>query len=243
MSQNCLCIAHRGASGHAPEHTRAAFELALEMGAQMIELDVQLSADEALVVFHDADVSRTTNGSGRVRDLTLEQLRALDAGSWFDARFAGEKILTLEEVLELVGKRAALNVEIKSPREEGKILIPKLLAALERFGVMDSTLISSFDWWLLGDVRAASEAVRLGLLWSDPLIPWPWDRAQKLQAAHLHPLWAVASRAQIEQAHAHGMWVNAWTVNDLPTMAELMQMGVDGIITDYPDRLCHLLRG
>lgn len=243
MMPNCLCIAHRGASGHAPEHTRAAFELALEMGAQMIELDVQLSADDALVVFHDADVSRTTNGSGKVRELSLEQLRTLDAGSWFGARFAGERILTLEEVLELVAGRVALNVEIKSPREDGSILIPKLIAALEHFGVLATTIISSFDWWLLGDVRAANDQVRLGLLWSDPLIPWPWDRALKLQAAHLHPLWAVASRDRVDEAHAHGMWVNAWTVNDLPTMAELIQMGVDGIITDYPDRLLQLLRG
>lgn len=243
MKPESLCIAHRGASGYAPEHTRAAFALALEQGADMIELDVQLSADDALVVFHDADVSRTTNGKGKVRELTLEQLRSLDAGSWFDPRFAGEPILTLEEVLELVGKRARLNVEIKAPREDGKVLIPKLLATLEQFGVAGETLVSCFDWWFLGDVRAQHSRVPLGLLWSDPLIPWPWDRAAKMNAHHLHPLWAVVSRAQVAEAHAHGMSVYAWTVNDPPTMVELLQMGVDGIITDFPDRLTQLVKG
>ncbi|GIW45505.1 MAG: glycerophosphoryl diester phosphodiesterase [Candidatus Binatia bacterium] len=209
----------------------------------MIELDVQLSADDALVVFHDADVSRTTNGKGKVRELTLEQLRSLDAGSWFAPRFAGERILTLEEVLEMVGGRARLNVEIKAPREDGNVLIPKLLATLDQFGVAGDTLVSCFDWWLLGDVRAAHGQVPLGLLWSDPLIPWPWDRAAKMHANHLHPLWAVVSRAQVEEAHAHGMSVHAWTVNDPPTMVELLQMGVDGIITDFPDRLVALRKG
>ncbi|MCX8073177.1 MAG: glycerophosphodiester phosphodiesterase family protein [Candidatus Binatia bacterium] len=243
MMRKCLCIAHRGSSAHAPEHTRAAFELALEQGAQMIELDVQLSADNALVVLHDADVARTSNGKGKVRELSLDQLRNLDAGSWFAAAFAGQKVLTLEEVLELIGGRALLNVEIKSPREEGGILIPRLLASLERFGALHTTLISSFDWWLLGDVREESEEVRLALLWSDPLIPWPWDRAAKLRATHLHPLWALVTREQVSEAHARGLWVNAWTVNDIPTMVELIDMGVDGIITDYPDRLTQVLQG
>jgi len=243
MSLRCLRIAHRGASGHAPEHTRSAFELALELGAEMIELDVQLSADDALVVFHDAHVERTTNGTGLVRELTLEQLRSLDAGSWFHPRFAGERILTLDEVLELIRGRALLNVEIKSPRADGSVLIPRLVEVLERYNATETTVVSAFDWWLLGDVRQAHPTMRLGLLWSDPLIPWPWDRAEKIGATHLHPFWAVVNRKDLEEAHAHGLWVNAWTVNDPPTMVELVEMGVDGIISDFPDRLALVGKG
>lgn len=242
MASRCLCIAHRGASGYAPEHTRAAFELAVAQGADMIELDVQLTGDGELVVFHDADVQRTTNGTGRVRELSLAQLRSLDAGGWFDARFAGERVLTLAEVLELVAGRVLLNVEVKASQEDGASLIPKLLATLQHHDALETTLVSAFDWWLLADIRQADPRLRLGLLWSDPLIPWPWDRAGKMQASHLHPLWAVVTRKHVEEAHAQGLWVNAWTVNDPPTMVELLNMGVDGIVTDYPDRLLQVLQ-
>src|SRR5512139_1614857 len=118
-----VVFAHRGASAHAPENTLAAFELALAQQADAIELDVKLSADGQVMVIHDSSVDRTTNGHGKVQDMTLAELKALDAGSFFNSQFAGEKIPTLNEVFEAMGKRTFINIELKNHRSHGEDLV------------------------------------------------------------------------------------------------------------------------
>jgi glycerophosphoryl diester phosphodiesterase len=150
-----LILAHRGASRIAPENTLVAFCLALEQGADGLELDVQLSRDGVPVVFHDSELSRTTDGRGRISEKTLAELRTLDAGKWFDPRFAGERIPTLEEVFEAFGDRALYNIELKA------------------FGVQDDGLVQAVVAWTVNDLQEAERLIRLrvdALITDDPAL-------------------------------------------------------------------------
>jgi glycerophosphoryl diester phosphodiesterase len=236
MSAPWWRIAHRGASGSAPEHTRPAFERALALGVDMIELDVQCTRDGELVVIHDRDLDRTTSGHGPVRACELATLRVLDAGRWFAPRFAGERILTLAEVLELVGTRARLNVEIKAPAQDWERAAVRLLDDLRQAAALEKTVISCFDVWALACCRWLSPDARLGLLWQGPSLEGAWPAARTLRAWSIHPHWALASADMIATAHAVGLRVLAWTVNDVQVMRDLIARGVDGIISDFPER-------
>jgi len=237
----CLRIAHRGAAGTRPELTRPAFERALEIGVDMIELDVQLTRDEHLVVLHDRELRRTLPGHGRVRDHTLAELTALDAGAWFALEYAGARAPSLDEVLDLTAGEAALNVEIKSPAADwdatARVLV-ELLTAKDR---LHSTVISSFETGALRAVRERSEAARLGVLWHSPELDPMWLLAEALKARSIHPLWSLVDAAAVEQAHNNGLQVIVWTVNEPEMIAHLAGLGVDGIISDYPERLSAVL--
>src|SRR5512139_2814209 len=159
-----VIFAHRGASAHAPENTLAAFELALAQQADAIELDVKLTVDGQVIVLHDATVDRTTGSHGRVRDLSLAQLRSLDAGSFYSEKYRGEKIPTLEEVFETVGKRAFINVELtnyNTPRDQ---LVETVCMLVKRFGLQKSVMFSSFFASNLSKARAYLPGVPRGLL-------------------------------------------------------------------------------
>lgn len=236
MQANWLRVAHRGASGSAPEHTRAAFHRALEIGVDMIELDVQLSADGELVVIHDFDLERTTSGRGAVRSHRLADLRGLDTGSWFDPEFKSERMLTLSEVLELVAGRARLNVEVKPTAGDENAVVAELLRVLRRFDAIQSTVVSCFDFDVLRRVRAADDRVALGLLTHDPDFSTAWAVARELQARSLHPYWALVTSDVVSAARDEGLRVIAWTVNEIDVMEALVQQGVDGIISDHPER-------
>jgi glycerophosphoryl diester phosphodiesterase len=161
-------VAHRGASGSAPEHTRAAFCKALELGVDMIELDVQLSSDGELVVIHDFDLERTTSGSGAVRSYPLAALRELDTGSWFGPEFHAERILTLAEVFELVTDRARLNVEVKPTLGDESAIAAKLLSVLRSFDKIQPTVVWLLDFVLFRAVGGQDDAVPLGGVNQDP---------------------------------------------------------------------------
>ena len=139
-----MVVAHRGASAFAPENTLAAFCLAVEQGADAIELDAKLSADQQIVVIHDKSVERTTDGKGEVRRLTLGQIKSLDAGSFFSSRFAGEPIPTLAEVFEEVGKRVLINVELTNYASPTDDLVDRTAALVKQFGLEERVLFSSF---------------------------------------------------------------------------------------------------
>jgi glycerophosphoryl diester phosphodiesterase len=240
MSQRWLRIAHRGASGSAPEHTRPAFERALRLGADMIELDVQVTRDHELVVIHDLDLDRTTTGSGPVRDQDLSALQRLDAGSWFGPDFAGQRVLSLEEVIELVAAQARLNVEMKAPLADWPALATRLTTVLRTHGLLESTIISCFEPVALLMVRERSSDARLGVLWQRPDFVEAWDWARRLRAISLHPHSMLVSAGLIDTAHARGLQVLTWTVNDVEAMRRLVQCGVDGIISDFPERFAEL---
>ena len=237
----CLRIAHRGAAGTRPELTRPAFERALEIGVDMIELDVQLTRDERLVVLHDRELGRTLQGHGPVRDCTLAELTELDAGAWFALEYAGARSLSLDEVLDLTAGEAALNVEIKSPAADWDATARVLVALLEAKDRLHSTIISSFETGALRAVREHCEEARLGVLWHSRELDPMWLLAEALKARSIHPQWALVDSAVVGQAHDSGLAVIVWTVNEPETIAHLAALGVDGIISDYPERLSEVL--
>jgi glycerophosphoryl diester phosphodiesterase len=236
MGGQWLRVAHRGASGSAPEHTRTAFERALDFGVDMIELDVQLSRDHELVVIHDLDLARTTTGNGLVRQHDFAALKDLDAGLWFGARFAGQRLLSLEEVIAIVGTRARLNVEVKAPAPDWPVLAPRLIALLRACGRLDSTILSCFEPGALVALRACAADAPLGLLWQRPDFSEAWQWSSQLRAVSLHPHWSLISADLLRAARRRGLQVLTWTVNDVEVMGQLVRLGVDGIISDFPER-------
>jgi len=230
-------IAHRGAAGTRPELTRPAFERALEIGVDMIELDVHLTRDRQLVVLHDRELGRTVRGSGAVRERTLAELCALPAGDWFDPPYADAPVLSLDDVLRLTEGRAALNVEIKSPAPDWAATATALIALLEAHRRLASTIISSFDLAALHAVRASSAAARIGVLWHNADLAPLWPAAEALAAGSVHLHWGLADAAAVAMSHARHLAVIVWTVNDPAAIAHLAGLGVDGIISDFPERL------
>lgn len=235
-----LRIAHRGASGHCPENTRAAFVRAIELGADMIELDCQMTRDGAVVVIHDETLDRTTNGKGRVRDHTLRELKALDAGRWFGPEFAGEEVLTLEQAIEIFRGKVSLNLEIKGEDAPGRLEI-QCVGIVRSLRFFEETVFSSFSPPRMRLVRDLAEDARIGVLMDDDM-PWPHglELAAELDAEAVHPARKLADAAAIARAHEEGRQVRVWPVNRPSDMQALVAMGVDGIFSDFPDRLLHL---
>jgi len=245
-AERTLNIAHQGACGLAPSNTLAAFRLAAELGADGVELDVHLSADGVVVVIHDFTVDRTTDGAGWVANLPLEALKELDAGSWFDPSFAGERIPTLEEVFEEVGHRLLINVELKVPPREDRGLEAAVVGLVERQGLADRVLISSFNPYALRRVRRLAPHIPLGFLYGSA----PLSRVARVAAwlmrdlrpEAIHPHWTTISGAGVRRAHRRGRRVVVWTVDEPAAMRRLAGWGVDGIITNWPDRLREVLQ-
>jgi glycerophosphoryl diester phosphodiesterase len=236
-------IAHRGASRIAPENTLAAFQAAAEMGADAIELDARLSADGAVVVHHDLALDRTTNGTGSVSARRLADLKALDAGAKFDPRFAGERIPTLEEVFEALGRRVLINIELKNYESVLDGLANSVARIVRRHGLERRVLLSSFNPFALWTARRLAPEVPRGLL------VWPgqkgWMRAALRRLTDIeayHPQDSMTDRMTIADQHAQGRRVNVWTVNDVGRMRELLFLGCDGLITDVPDAARQAIR-
>jgi glycerophosphoryl diester phosphodiesterase len=231
-----IIFAHRGASAHAPENTLAAFELALAQNADAIELDVKLCADGHAVVIHDATVDRTTDGHGRVRDLTLVQLKSLDAGSSFSEKYRGEKIPTLAEVFEAVGRRTLINVELtnyNTPRDQ---LVETVCTLVRNFDLQDRVLFSSFFASNLSKARLHLPEVPHGLLTLEGLLG-AWARSfgfafGKYQA--LHPNLKDVTPEQVQRVHRLKRRIHVWTVDLEQDMQRLFRWGVDAIFTDDP---------
>ncbi|MDW8065871.1 MAG: glycerophosphodiester phosphodiesterase family protein [Anaerolineae bacterium] len=238
-----LNLAHRGANRMAPENTLRAFRLALEQGADGLELDVHLSRDGVPVVLHDADLRRTTNGSGWVWEKTVAELKALDAGGWMDPRFAGERIPTLEEVFEAFGKRALYNIELKAFTPWSAGWVRAVVERVRGYGLTDRVLLSSFNPLALRWAWRMAPEIPRGLL-VGPELPLPLRRAWLAflaphQARHLH--FRMIDDRTVGWCHQRGYEVVAWTVNETAEMRRLIHLGVAAIITDEPDRLARLL--
>jgi glycerophosphoryl diester phosphodiesterase len=230
-----LVIAHRGASAEAPENTIAAFERALELGADAIELDVHLSKDDQPVVIDDFTLERTTDGAGAVRALTVRELKRLDGGGWFGASFRGQRLQTLQEVLERFRDRARLSIELKG----GSSLYPgieeRVVGLLEVYDALEWTLVQSFDGGALRTLRALSREVRLGVLVAHRPIDPETDLAPGLDA--ICPSVAILGAAERTAIRAAGRECHVWTVNEPALMDRLVDWDVEGIITDRPDLL------
>ncbi|QSF45923.1 glycerophosphodiester phosphodiesterase [Paenibacillus tianjinensis] len=234
-------FAHRGASAVCPENTMAAFRKSLELGATGIETDVQMSSDGGLVLIHDESLKRTAGADGYVKDKTLSQLLELDAGSWFGPEFKDERLPTLEELLDLLQKRdTVLNIELKN----GIFMYPgmeeKVIAAVRDYGMSERVILSSFNHYSLAYCKSLAPEIRTGILYGEGLYR-PWDYAATLQADALHAYHYAVLPEFVAEASEHHVAYHPWTVNDPGRMKELIDAGVAGIITDYPDVLSGLL--
>jgi glycerophosphoryl diester phosphodiesterase len=228
-------IAHRGASAYAPENTRAAFDLALELGAPEIETDVRSTRDGRLVLLHDERVDRTTSGKGRLADLELAEVGLLDAGSWFAARFAGQRIPTLADFLEEYARRVPICLEIKAPSIESA-----LLAEVEALGPSAGITYTSFSIEAVARIRQLSPTARTGYLATD-FSPASVDLAVRAGASQIcPPAWALDSEA-IEGARRLGLEVRAWGVSSEELEDRAISLKVDGLTTNWPDRALALL--
>ena len=234
-----LIYGHRGASGYAPENTLEAFRLSMDMGADGFELDVHMSKDGELVVIHDETVDRTTDGTGLVRELTLAQLKALDASCGMEA-YRGARIPTLREVYELIRNTSQIvNVEIKTDEWFYPQLEEKCLALAEEMGVEDRILYSSFNHHTLLKLRSLKPDAKLGMLFGDIMVN-PWEYAKGLPVDYLHPMkMNIYIPDFARNAAEAGYGVNMWTINDEQTILHCLKEDV-GIITNYPDLVVKL---
>ena len=245
MASRPQLFAHRGARCVAPENTLPAFAAALEMDVDGIELDVQCSRDGRLVVIHNFQVDETTNGSGDVASFTLAELQLLDAGSHFSPEFAGTPIPTLEEVLNLVGTRCRVNVEIKSKDPRGGNQVEPLLALIQQRKLYDQVLISSFNPIALIKARWHDRHVALGLLHApdEPFFLRETWTTPVVRPHAVHPHFSMIDDEYMEWARGHGLDVNTWTVNDGADAQRLAALGVDVIMSDVPDQIRTALSG
>jgi glycerophosphoryl diester phosphodiesterase len=231
-----LVIAHRGASLAAPENTLAAFEQALRMGADAIELDVKLTRDRQVVCFHDRTLARTTGAPGRPGAWTLAGLRSLDAGAWMSEAFRGERIPTLSEALELVGRRALVNIELTDYWANQCELVEEVTAVVRRHSAEPIVLLSSFQSSALVAAEQRAPGVPRAHL-SGPTWLATRDRLAlrrpTLQAVHPHE--TLASPERIASAHRAGRRVHVYTVDESDSMVRLWSLGIDGLITNAPD--------
>ncbi len=244
MPHHPQIFAHRGAKAVAPENTLPAFQKALDMGVDGIELDVQASADGQLVVIHDFTVDHTTNGRGKVAEMTFADLAKLDAGSHFGPEFAGTPIPTLDDVFDLVGDRCQVNIEIKSQAWDGGREVEMVVNLIRRRALHDSVIVSSFNPISLLAMRWHDPKIALGLLyfqempvflrraWMGPLIA----------PEALHPHFSLIDAEYVRAAHGAGQFVNTWTVNSIDEARRLADLDVDVIMSDVPDQLMQALR-
>jgi glycerophosphoryl diester phosphodiesterase len=236
-------MAHRGASGLAPENTLAAFRRALADGADTLELDVTLTRDGQVVVIHDSTLDRTTNGSGPVGDLTLSQIKELDAGAWFGPEFAGERVPTLQEVLDLAGADVLLEVELKTLSPWPRSLVNGVVAVIEQNGAERRVIVQSFNPGALFHLERANPQIATGLLYHGGL-PLPLRNRWFNALAHPDSMnlgLELATAQHVAMLQGKGYPVVVWTVNEPEDMRRLVALGVDGIMTDRPDLLAQVV--
>ena len=230
-------FAHRGASAYAPENTLAAFRLAHDMGADGVELDVQLTKDGEVVVIHDETLDRTTDGTGWVKDHTLTQIKELNA-SGGNAAYPHERIPTLDEVFDvLADSPLAINIEIKDSLIPYPGIAERVLEMVDQRNWEYRITLSSFNHMTLAHIRQIGSLAYTGVLFADVLYE-PWNYAHQLWATALHPhfRYVDAVPSVVAEAHNSLLEINAWTVNELDDIDRMLSRGVDGIITNYPDR-------
>ncbi len=233
MQQPFMAIAHRGASSYAPENTPAAYDLAVEMGATHIELDVHLTADGEVVVIHDDLLDRTTNGHGPVAERTLAELRALDAGAWFAPEFARQRIPTLAEVLAGWGARAHLHIEIKGSTPS---LVARTVALVRQHGLAEQVTITSFMREALAETRDLAPDLPTGWLVgevTDSMV----EEALAMGLTQLCPRADYVTPELVERLHGLGLVVRAWGVSDEVLMRRVADAGADGMTVNFPDKL------
>ncbi len=239
MSRHVQVFAHRGARRVAPENTLPAFAAALEMGVDGIELDVHVTSDGELVIIHDFNVEKTTDGAGLVSAMTAAQVAALDAGSHFDPTFAGTRIPTLDQVFDLVGDRCRVNIEIKSADPYARDASDAVVALIQRRQLHQQVIVSSFNPITLIKLRYLDPLIPLGLLHEGEMPAFLREAlaGPPIQPQALHPHYLAVDPAYMAWAQQSGVHVNTWTVNDPLEAQHLAALGVHVIMSDVPDQI------
>lgn len=225
-------IAHRGSRLEAPENTLAAYDKALQYDIAGLEIDIHLSKDGEIIVMHDLTVDRTTDGSGWIKDMTLAELKALDAGAGFDASFAEERVPTLSEVCEFIkGQNIILNIELKNNFILYDELEEKMLQTVYDFALADRLTVSSFNHESLYRIGQLDPNIATALLYGYR-IHRPWEYAKEVGATALHPDYRLLSEEMVRTVHEHGLQINPYTPNEPDHVQRVAALGVDHIITD-----------
>jgi len=234
--------AHRGASGYFPENTMLSFKKALELGATGIETDVQMTSDGALVLIHDEYVNRTTTGLGLVKDFTYTALNNLDAGSWFSIKYKNEKIPTAQELIIFAKENnLLLNLELKNNIISYSGLEEKLINMIYKYEYQNKVILSSFNHYSMVHCKNISKEIKTGLLYEANLYQ-PEIYCKTTRADALHPYFHSINKKSIDNSKRLGLLINPFTVDVERDMANLIALGVDGLITNYPDKLNAVLK-
>ena len=239
MRSQVNIVAHRGASGTHPENTLSAFREAIRLGVESIEFDVHLSKDDELVIIHDSGVDRTTDGSGEVEDLTLEEIKKFDAGVRLSSRFFGERIPTLSETLDTIPRDIRLNIHVKTyTGDRGTLITGKVVDEIARRDILDSAFFTS-DAEAVRMAKTVNPDVTICNLSGQGGNDYV-EFSKSLGSQIIQPSRGITTKDLVEKAHANKMAVNVFYADEEEDMLELMEMGVDGILTNFPERLKNL---
>ena len=238
-------ISHRGANKYAPQNTLPAFERSLQLGVDGFETDVHMTKDGVPVICHNYTINATSNGMGSISSFDVEDLRKFDFGSYYSPQFKGTKIPLLDEFLDLVASSdiEIMNIELKSPRERETGIVEKTIEAVKAHNLFKRLLISSFDSKLLVEAKKIDSRCQTGYLYCPNHMDVPVAMinpvaaAKKIGADALHPMDIYVSPLYVKLAHKAGIKVNVWTINSENKIRKMIKYGVDGIITDCPDRV------
>lgn len=237
-----LNIAHRGFSGVYPENTMLAFKKAVEAGCDGVECDIHLTRDNIAVICHDPEIDRTTDGTGYIHDYTYDELRRFDAGIKKGKEFMGQRIPTLDEFLEYFSdKNMLVNVELKTDSMDYEGIEKILIEKTYRYKLEKHMIISSFNHYSIRKCLAIDSSIKTGLLYDNNLFE-PEKYAALVGADALHPYYKTLDEEIVKKAHKSSILINAWTVNQKEDMKYMLKLGIDGIITNYPDRLKSIMR-
>lgn len=245
MKNKPLVIAHRGYSAKYPENTLIAFEGAIANQCDMIELDIHLSKDNQLVVHHDPNLGRTSEGKGLIMDHDAHSLQKIDAGSWFTPKYNGVKIPLLRDVFALVKKQCLINVEIKHETllnaSACEHMTEGLLKLIQENDLMDTVVVSSFAWRVLEILRSKNSEIQLGLLNHEIEKGLRLEDAEKIMPYSYHPNFKKLNKGMVDLLHKYDLRVYPYTANEANDFEFLCELGVDGIITNEVERLRHFL--
>lgn len=245
-----MIIAHRGGAKLAPENTLASFENAIAIGVEMIEIDVHFSKDSEIIVIHDGSLNRTTNGSGEIKDLTLEEIKKYDAGSWFSEDFKNEKVSTLAEVLQMINGRCKLLIEIKGGDDKYPGLEEKIVQTVKDYNAMEWVVIQSFNRNSVLHIKEMDPELITYFLLGKNFNEFYSELSKQVNAGNhiekkfdgVAPHHSSLNKERVDLLHKAGFDIFTFTVNKPSDMENVIAIGVDGIITDSPDVLKNILK-
>lgn len=235
--------AHRGFSGKYPENTMLAFEKAIEAGAEGIEFDVHLIKDDSLVIMHDETIDRTTDGKGCIKDYTFDELQKFDASAGFKGVYGENRIPKLRDYFELVKDIPDFmtNIEMKTGRFEYPTIEEKVIAMIEEYNLQDKIIISSFNHYTVMRCRSINPEIKTGYLTGDWIYNFgAYTKEREVECCH--PWYGSLTDEAVAEMKANGRIINTWTVNEYDDIKHLADIGIDGLIGNYPDRMVELLR-